>query len=81
MLHLDTLPLAHAFSEAGVTAWLIGGQAVELLAGRHVRDHDDIDFLIRAADGERSPTHPKNLPQVDLSVSHEFRPAFKCRRM
>lgn len=51
MLHPETLPLCHAFAEAGLTTWLIGGQAVELLCGGDVRPHDDIDFLVRSSDG------------------------------
>lgn len=54
MFHPETLPLVRAFAEAGVTCWLIGGQAIELLAAAPVRDHDDIDFLVREADGERA---------------------------
>lgn len=50
MLHPETLPLCRAFEEAGLTTWLIGGQAVELLCGGDVRPHDDIDFLVRRAD-------------------------------
>ncbi|MPY67425.1 nucleotidyltransferase family protein [Deinococcus sp. SDU3-2] len=54
MLHPDTLPLIQAFAQAGVTCWLIGGQAVEVLCGGNVRPHDDIDFLVREAHGARA---------------------------
>ncbi|CAM3825482.1 nucleotidyltransferase domain-containing protein [Deinococcus frigens] len=54
MLHPQILSLCRAFAEAGVKVWLIGGQAVELLCGGNVREHDDIDFLVREADGVRA---------------------------
>lgn len=50
MLHPGTLPLCRAFEDAGLTTWLIGGQAVELLCGGDIRPHDDLDFLVRLAD-------------------------------
>lgn len=54
MLHPETLPLVRALTAAGVTCWLIGGQAIELLAAAPVRDHDDIDLLVREGDGARA---------------------------
>lgn len=54
MLHPETLSLCRAFASAGLTFWLIGGQAVELLCGGNVREHDDIDFLVRDADAVRA---------------------------
>lgn len=56
MLHPETLPLVQAFAQAGITVWLIGGQAVEVLCGGNVRAHDDIDFLVREGDGARAAT-------------------------
>ncbi|WP_102126407.1 nucleotidyltransferase family protein [Deinococcus planocerae] len=56
MLHPETLPLVRAFAEEGVTCWLIGGQEFDRLAAAPVRDHDDIDFLVREEDGKRAVT-------------------------
>lgn len=56
MLLESTLPVYGALSAAGVTCWLIGGNAVELLCGHHVRDHDDLDFLIPASQGVQART-------------------------
>lgn len=57
MFHPETVPLARVFAASGLTTWLIGGQAVELLCGHlfgegGVRPHDDIDFLVRQEDAE-----------------------------
>lgn len=51
MLHPETLPLIRTFAKAGLETWLIGGQAIEVLCGGNVREHDDIDFMIRAEHG------------------------------
>jgi|GEM_PF-787417 len=45
-----TAPLARHFRNHGVRTWLIGGNAVELVTGRDIRPHDDIDFLVHRAD-------------------------------
>jgi len=34
--------------EAGITAWLDGGWAVDALAGRQTREHDDLDLVVDA---------------------------------
>ncbi len=67
MLHPETLPLGHAFAQAGVMTWLIGGQAVELLYGGDVRLHDDIDFLVRSSDG---PAATKILTGLGFAHAH-----------
>lgn len=35
----------------GLRVWLIGGQAIELLCGTLLRDHDDLDLLVAEGDG------------------------------
>ena len=71
MPHPETLPLCRAFAEAGVRVWLIGGQAVELLCGGNVRDHDDIDFLVREADGVRASEMLRGLDFAQVHGSLE----------
>ncbi|ACO44886.2 hypothetical protein DEDE109153_12820 [Deinococcus deserti] len=56
MLLESTLAVYGTLSAAGVTCWLIGGNAIELLCGHHVREHDDLDFLILASQGVQAQT-------------------------
>lgn len=67
MLHPGTLPLCRAFEDAGLTTWLIGGQAVELLCGGDVRPHDDIDVLVRLAD---APAAVETLERLGFVQAH-----------
>jgi hypothetical protein len=46
MIHPFTFSLAQALEEAQLQTWLIGGNAVELVVGKHIRDHEDIDILV-----------------------------------
>lgn len=46
--------LVRAFQTAGVRAWLIGGNAAELVTGLDLRPHDDIDFFVSLADARRA---------------------------
>jgi hypothetical protein len=45
-----------ALQNAGIPFWLVGGYALDAYAGRPLREHQDVDFLARAADGPRLST-------------------------
>lgn len=59
--------LSQAFVDAAVRAWLIGGNAVELVCDVDLRDHDDIDLFIRADDG---PTAAALLENRGFVLAH-----------
>jgi hypothetical protein len=42
-----------ALQQDGIPFWLFGGYALDAYAGRPLREHQDVDFLARAADGPR----------------------------
>lgn len=67
MLHPEITKLATAMAEADVHYWLIGGQAIELLCGGRVREHDDIDFMVRHADIDKAS---KVLIGLDFHHAH-----------
>ncbi len=50
----DALAVARSFEQERLLYWLIGGFAVELVVGREVRPHDDVDFFISADHAERA---------------------------
>ena len=46
--------LASALEREGIHAWLFGGNAIELVTGRDLRPHEDVDFLIAEPDAARA---------------------------
>jgi hypothetical protein len=46
--------VVNALRVADVSAWLFGGWGLDARIGRITRDHDDIEFWVARADGERS---------------------------
>ena len=50
----DALAVARLFEQERVPYWLIGGFAVELVVGRELRPHDDVDFFVSADQAERA---------------------------
>ncbi len=42
----DVVALLNALADAGVTAWLDGGWAVDALLGEQTRPHDDVDLVV-----------------------------------
>ena len=54
----DLVPrVMDALERGGVSAWLVGGWAVDALAGAQTRPHEDLDLVIDAgADGEQRAT-------------------------
>lgn len=54
MIVKETFEVAGRFARSGVRAWLIGGNAVELVVDRDLRGHDDLDFFVAARHAARA---------------------------
>lgn len=54
MLLPELFEICAAFQQVGIRYWLFGGNAVELVTGRDIRPHDDVDLFVALAHAGRA---------------------------
>jgi hypothetical protein len=53
MAYSHVFDMTDQFNASDLSYWLIGGYAIELIVGKRIRDHSDVDFMVDVRDAGR----------------------------